>query len=441
MQKTNKLKTTNLIIRALISRILCLVHIGLSIYVLFSVKKDFKYLLPIIGAILILAEASVVLVVFKGKEPFQWFSPLFFIYVSTIVGCYWFLELENVNKSLQTGYKRRDRVYITPEDLLGDITGIIKIIWSQLEIQIFFGLIVVTRWMVPRNQALSPISFSDLLLRYFCIICDMLDFLTILHDETLIANRILVYFTLSAWSWSTCQFFIFTPNLDDEHFTNFTRFITNSLFSVLFLDLPYFGVRVAAIFAFGSHNYNSYFFMTKNLIMILLQLHTINSTFSERNKRETKIAKQLRNQPGFDKEGHKLFDPNEIAKKNYIAQRLRNLENSDNATASLDFDLDESPSNQRMPRTIETVVHSKRQNADVYGSTNENLRDQSPKSFKDDTPQVRKPEPRTNFKQNVHQYGLKLENDSHNTSFDSARKNPLYSTNFNAHNSSKNTIV
>ena len=31
--------------------------------------------------------------------------------------------------------------------------------------------------------------------------------------------------------------------------------------------------------------------------------------------RTNKAAKQLKNQLGFDKEGHKLFDPNEIVKK------------------------------------------------------------------------------------------------------------------------------
>ena len=284
MERTYKLKTTNRIIRALIARILCLVHIGLSIYVLYSVKKDLLYLIPIIGAILILAEASVVLIIFKGKEPFMWFSPLFFVYVVTIIGCYWFLELENVHKALHSEVKRIDRVYFTKEDLLGDMIGLIKIIWSQLEVQIFFGLIILIRWLLPKNTSLTPLSLSELLLKYFAIMCDMLDFLTILQDETLIKNNVLVYFTLSAWSWSACQFFIFTPKLDDEEFTEFTRYITNSLLAVLFLDLPYFGVRIAAIFFFGSHNYNSYFFVTKNLIMILLQLFTIRATFSERGK-------------------------------------------------------------------------------------------------------------------------------------------------------------
>ena len=70
----------------------------------------------------------------------------------------------------------------------------------------------------------------------------------------------------------------------------------------------------------------------------------------------------MKNQPGFDKEGRKLFDPNEIAKKNYIAQRLRAKENAtpDSLYQSerniSSNSLDELEDKAKMPRTIETVV-------------------------------------------------------------------------------------
>jgi hypothetical protein len=165
---------------------------------------------------------------------------------------------------------------------------------------------------------LIPLKF-----KYFAISCDMLDFLTILQDITLIRNRQLIYWTLGVWSWSTFQFFIFVPKFEDEEKREFTAYITNSLLSVLFLDLPYFGVRMAAIFGFGSHNYNSYFFATKNIVMILLQIVRIKATFSERTVRQDRAAKRLKDQIGFDKEASKLFDPHEVAKRNFLAERLK----------------------------------------------------------------------------------------------------------------------
>lgn len=97
----NEHKIRSRIIRALFSRFLCLIHIGFSIFVLFEVKnKELIYLIPLFGAVFLVIETFLVLVFTQGKEPTNWFSPMFFIYVGTIVSCYWLLELENIKKSL-----------------------------------------------------------------------------------------------------------------------------------------------------------------------------------------------------------------------------------------------------------------------------------------------------------------------------------------------------
>ena len=133
----------------------------------------------------------------------------------------------------------------------------------------------------------------------------------------------MVYWTLGVWTWSTIQFYIYVPKYEDEEKREFFAYITNSLLSVLFLDLPYFGVRMAAIFGFGSHNYNSYFFATKNFVLIMLQLVRIKATFMERKIRQNRDARRLKDQIGFDKEAVKMFDPHEIAKRNFVAERLK----------------------------------------------------------------------------------------------------------------------
>ena len=198
--------------------------------------------------------------------------------------------------------------------------------------------------------------------------------------------------------------------------------------------------------------------------------------------------------PGFDKEGRKLFDPNEIAKQNFIAQRLRAKENAtpdsmyreitevsiaglaerNNSSNSLD-EIDEQQINniRKMPRTIETVVYNKRglyadksgrnNNSNDELNANVQIRNENetytdeydrnernmniPQNFEENDEtngkfktQIRRPEPRTNFKQNIHQYGLKLENTKENVSVEPNKKNPLYNSNFKA-NPSKNTDV
>lgn len=381
-----KFKSTHRIIRAFLARFLCLSHIGLSIFVLYSVKKDFLYLLPLIGAILLIAETAVILTLFKGREPTRWFSSAFFIYVSTIVACYWFLELENIRRVL-AGLMVRD-YKLSVDQLMGDIVSNIKIIWSTVELQMFFALIMLIRWLIPKSE-LTPHGLAELLFKYFAISCDMLDFLSILQDSTLIKQPQLIYWTLGAWSWSTIQFFIFVPKFEDVEMNEFNAYITSSLLSVILLDLPYFGIRIAAIFAFGSHNYNSYFFATKNIVMILLQIFRIKATFSERKIREDKAARGLKDKIGFDKEANKLFDPYEMAKRNFMADRIRN--NSQNSLDELESrqegsvgSLDKLEGRQmdrppvRMPRTIETVKYNKQMGLEQNNLSNDNRMNQRP---------------------------------------------------------------
>lgn len=49
----------------------------------------------------------------------------------------------------------------------------------------------------------------------------------------------------------------------------------------------------------------------------------IKAIFLERDLKENSECSQLKNRIGFDKEPSKLFDPNEIAKRNFFAQRLK----------------------------------------------------------------------------------------------------------------------
>ena len=317
-------------------------HMGFSIFVLFYVKNDLLYLIPMFGAITLLCEAITTISCFKAMEPIRWFSLVFFIYVSAIVTCIWLLELENV-KSIRLGEMKKDynlynhRYFGKPLGSISQIIGAIKVVWSQLEIQIFLALVMIVRWILP-NKNLSPHGLNDLLFRYFGISCDMLDFLAILQDPVLIKSDEIVYTCLSIWTWSTFQFFIYVPKYDIEiKDTNekrerreFRAYISNSLLMVFFLDLPYFCVRMAAIFGYGSHNYNSYFFAIKNIVMILLQIARIKATFSERSIKQKRNIKQLNGKIGFDQDKDQSLynrELDEVPMKNF-KQRFKNRSNS-----------------------------------------------------------------------------------------------------------------
>lgn len=236
------------ILRAILSRLIILIHLGLTIYIVYAAFSEKKrqeaslyWIIPMLGTIAILIEGFLILVLTKGKEPTAWFSPMFFIYVSTIITCFWLLELEEITKSRKGDRIRFDYSTFRYQQDVEGLTKWIRVVWSSLMLQIFFGLLIVTRWINPKSVDMSPQGLAELLVKYFVISCDMLDFLTILQDDKLIQSDSLVYATLTIWTWSAFQFFVYVPNYEDEEKKEFLAYVSNSFLSVIFMDLPYFG--------------------------------------------------------------------------------------------------------------------------------------------------------------------------------------------------------
>ncbi len=58
------------------------------------------------------------------------------------------------------------------------------------------------------------------------------------------------------------------------------------------MDIPFLIVRMYAIFGCGKHDYTSYFFVFKNLVVILLQIARIQAIIVEKNHhRKDELAK------------------------------------------------------------------------------------------------------------------------------------------------------
>ncbi len=107
---------------------------------------------------------------------------------------------------------------------------------------------------------------------------------------------------------------------------------------------------MTAIFGFGSHNYNSYYFVVKNSLMILLSLVRVRAAFRERDIRSDKYARTLKDKHGIDKHPRTIYDHDELAKKR-IAQRQAktvqlNLGNPDFLQISTNLDAPVVASNE-----------------------------------------------------------------------------------------------
>jgi hypothetical protein len=282
-------------IRLIIAHILCAIHMGLSIYVLYTIKvKTQLYFIPMFGTILFGVEAIISLVFYRCKEYFRGFSILVLVYSITIIASIWVLELHRINElkkdawktitisfeHVTTRYGELPRPSMKPKDFVQNF----KYIWSQIEIQVYLFLLLILRALLPKQDSVSHFGKTDLLFQYFTTGMDLLDFIDLLTYPQLYSNSRLVYATLSVWSISCIQFVIYIPEVKDNRLKELHSFLTNSLLTTFIMDIPFLIVRIYAIFGCGQHDYTSYFFAFKNFVVILLQIARIQAIIIERNR-------------------------------------------------------------------------------------------------------------------------------------------------------------
>jgi hypothetical protein len=302
-----KMKTKSTVrhrlIRLIIAHILCAIHMGLSIYVLYTIKgKTYLYFIPMFGTILFIVEAILSLACYRCKEYFRGFSVLVFVYSSTIIASIWVLELHRIQELKEDAWKtfpisfqhvptrfgNFPKPSIKPQDFFKNF----KYIWSQIEIQVYLFLLLILRALLPKQDSISYFGKTDILFKYFATGMDLLDFIDLLTYPQLYSNSRLVYGTLSVWSVSCLQFVIYVPEVKDNKLKELHSFLTNSLLTTFLMDIPFLIVRMYAIFGCGKHDYTSYFFVFKNILVILLQIARIQAIIVEKSQhRKDELAK------------------------------------------------------------------------------------------------------------------------------------------------------
>lgn len=107
-QQQQQQNQPNRVLRALLARFLCLLHVTSLGFVLFHASSppaitlppqttSLAFLVPTLGALALVAESVWMVVVRHGRPAFAaFFSTCFAIYVPTVVVSYWLLELDNL---------------------------------------------------------------------------------------------------------------------------------------------------------------------------------------------------------------------------------------------------------------------------------------------------------------------------------------------------------
>ena len=304
--------------RLVIAHLLCAIHMGITIFVLYAtVMKTYFYFIPLFGTILLGVEAAISLFCYRCREYYRGFSVLVFVYSATIIASIWVLELHRIQvlkvqaaQTMPISFQNppifrpgfMPNLWVKPQTFLLSF----KDVWSQVEIQVYLFFLIILRALLTRQQStLSYFDKTDLLFKYFATGSDLRDFLDLLSYPQLYSNSRLVYVTLIIWSISCLQFIIYIPEVKDDDAKQLRSFLANSSLTILLADFPFLIVRLYAIFGCGKHDYTSYFFVLKNILLILMQLARILAFFLDRKQaRNDQLAKLTYNpQPPFNTRG------------------------------------------------------------------------------------------------------------------------------------------
>jgi hypothetical protein len=226
------------------------------------------------------------------KFRFQYSFILFFIYSLCIVSSIWLLELFKVNhlsaaQDQQASVEVFSVIYYAPIQPADGYFLYDKYLWSQIQIQIYVFIIVALKGLSEKRN-----HRFDIVIKTWTTALDLLDFMTLLDSSKLYSDIRFVYITLSVWSVSCLQFIIRVSTIKrilmKRGYHRLSSLMTDSFVSMIITDIPYLAVRLYVIFGVTKHDYTSYFLVSKNIMVIILQTADVWIAFHETTSKKTK---------------------------------------------------------------------------------------------------------------------------------------------------------
>ncbi|CAF4121156.1 unnamed protein product, partial [Adineta steineri] len=159
-----------------------------------------------------------------------------------------------------------------------------KSLWSEIQIQAYIFIIVILKGLCETKD-----HRLDIVIRTWTTALDILDFIDLLNHPKLYSDSRFVYITLTIWSISCFQFIIQISTIKkffiNKNCHRLATIITYSLLSMIITDIPYLIIRLYAIFGVRKHDYTSYFLVSKNIVIIILQTADVWMAFNKTTKK------------------------------------------------------------------------------------------------------------------------------------------------------------
>nr|XP_055024978.1 transmembrane protein 26 [Misgurnus anguillicaudatus] len=279
------------ILLALLSRFLFAVHGVLTVWRVVEVTGESSYWLLLMGVALLGIEMAVTIKYTRNAE-WKWFSPMVFLYLSTVIPSIWFLELNLVQSNLPINSSSSDPQFFSQIPLTMGLEELDPENWVEALEQTMLIVLVLGRWLMPKGD-MSRDQLSQLLMVYVGLGADILDIFDTFKEPQVKTKQTVIIVGLSLFSWALMQFpLVLTqtscPSVQEESQSEITQpgltacnniCCSSEVWSILLTvglqDGPFLIYRLYLMIFESVLNQLMIFFTCKNIIIVLLEVYRI----------------------------------------------------------------------------------------------------------------------------------------------------------------------
>ncbi|KAM4014859.1 transmembrane protein 26-like [Anomaloglossus baeobatrachus] len=289
------------ILSATFSRLFLAVHGGLVVGTVVYLKKDVSYWCFLIGICLFSIEIFITLHHTEHGE-WKWFSPMVFLYLCSVIPSIFVMELEYL------GYRMNStqiNISVTIDTHLQDDTEYPVSRYVQIEEELTILVLIIGRWLMPRGK-MSRDQLAQLLLMYLALGADILDILELMKEPSVKTSKAITVVGLCLFSWAIMQFTLVltqtvssasleredsdqSDSLSGLHNCIVSLCCSSEVWSVIIAvgmqDGPFLIYRLYLITREGVFNNSMMFFITKNILSVIIQVYRIVVFISYENKK------------------------------------------------------------------------------------------------------------------------------------------------------------
>uniref|UniRef100_A0AAY4BCH7 Transmembrane protein 26 n=1 Tax=Denticeps clupeoides TaxID=299321 RepID=A0AAY4BCH7_9TELE len=283
------------ILLALVSRFLFTVHGVVTVWRVVEEKGEPVYWLLLLGVALLGVEMAITIKCTENAE-WKWFSPMVFLYLSTIIPSIWFLELNLLQSKMPLNSSSGPDLHLFSQIPITSVGGSLDMVchldpenWAAGLEQTMLIVLVVGRWLMPKGD-MSRDQLSQLLMVYVGLGADILDIFDTFKEPEVKTNRAVIIVGLSLFSWALMQFPLVltqtstskaqsepvSAHLEDGGGASCcSSEVWSLLLTVGMQDGPFLVYRLYLMIQENVLNQLMIFFTCKNILIVLLEVYRI----------------------------------------------------------------------------------------------------------------------------------------------------------------------